>query len=49
VEVYDANGRKVKQYVHLGGGAQVQRLVLKSGVYTPRLRSSGRVSRIVAQ
>ncbi len=49
VEVYDANGRKVQQYVHLGDGAQVQRLVLRSGVYTIRLRSSGRVARIVAR
>jgi len=49
VEVYDANGRRVLTYAHLGGGAQVQKLDLKSGVYTLRLRSSGRVSRVVAR
>lgn len=48
VVVYDANGREVLRYAHLGGGAQVQRVVLKSGVYTLRLRSSGKVTRIVA-
>ena len=49
VEVYDAAGRKVLTYAHSGGGAQVQRMVLRPGVYTLRLRSSGRVSRVVAR
>lgn len=49
VEVYDANGRMVMTYAHLGGGAQVQKLDVKSGVYTLRLRSSGQVSRVVAR
>jgi hypothetical protein len=49
VEVYDASGRRVLTYMHLGGGAQVQKMVLKPGVYTLRLRSSGRVARVVAR
>jgi hypothetical protein len=49
VEIYNINGQKVVEYTHWGGGAQVQKLDLKGGVYTLRLRSSGRVTRVIAR
>lgn len=49
VQVLDIQGREVARFQHLGDGAQVQNLDLKSGVYTLRLLRSGALMRVVAR
>ncbi|SEP63146.1 T9SS type A sorting domain-containing protein [Neolewinella agarilytica] len=49
VQVLDLQGREVARFQHLGDGAQVQNLDLKSGVYTLRMLASGAVLRVVAR
>jgi len=47
--LYDLGGRQVLQFEHLGGGAQVQRLGLKSGVYLLRMLGSTKVQRLIVR
>ncbi|MFK8162423.1 MAG: T9SS type A sorting domain-containing protein [Lewinella sp.] len=47
IDVIDAQGRLIRQLAHLGDGAQVQKLALKSGVYTVRFVATGEVVRVV--
>lgn len=49
VEVYDMNGRKVFQFNHLGGGARVQKMDLRSGVYLLRIKGSNEVQRLIVR
>ena len=46
VRVYDLHGRLVAQFQHLGGGAQVQRLEVRAGVYF--LQAGQETHRLVA-
>jgi len=47
IDIIDAQGRLIRQLAHLGDGAQVQKLALKSGVYTVRFVATGEVVRVV--
>ncbi|MEM9259274.1 MAG: T9SS type A sorting domain-containing protein, partial [Bacteroidota bacterium] len=49
IQIFDQQGKLVREIMHAGGGAQVHRLFLKSGVYVLRYLNSEKTEKIVAR